>query len=432
MAGDVRPPGDTTVKTRYVDRRYRYRIQTNKPGDPSIAPWGVWNTVSTLNFRSDRPTYMKGVVIQLPGGTSFRKSTPYTHQSIELTPKSFVYEGSYWSQKDMIAWTNRAAQDEGRDLGNLVSEGTRLSPVGILQDARNEAVTKALNKIGDQKVNLGENLATLGQTVRLFTSKAQLLHDALRYAYRVRSWRKLLNKSFRDLKREGIENVTAREYLAYIYGLKPLMNDVYTLAELAKSQGAKTLLFKGVGKATRMSPIRPKSRNFSYSSVRTTSGSYIQKVKCTVWGRIDPNWQGLRSLNQLGLLNPLALAWELVPFSFVVDWFLPIGPVLNALSAPAGLIFVDGSISGRTSETQLMEYRAYTTGYDFLGNTKDPSKSESLLYVHWILEGYKRDVLASWPLPGLWFDQDPFRMDRPLKALALSILALRDLRINIR
>lgn len=32
----------------------------------------------------------------------------------------------------------------------------------------------------------------------------------------------------------------------------------------------------------------------------------------------------------VGLMDPLSVAWELVPFSFVLDWFLPIGSWLSA------------------------------------------------------------------------------------------------------
>jgi hypothetical protein len=35
--------------------------------------------------------------------------------------------------------------------------------------------------------------------------------------------------------------------------------------------------------------------------------------------------------------------WEILPFSFVADWFLPIGPYLESLTAFHGLDFVSGS-----------------------------------------------------------------------------------------
>lgn len=32
----------------------------------------------------------------------------------------------------------------------------------------------------------------------------------------------------------------------------------------------------------------------------------------------------------LGLMNPLEIAWEVVPYSFVVDWFIPVGTYISA------------------------------------------------------------------------------------------------------
>lgn len=45
----------------------------------------------------------------------------------------------------------------------------------------------------------------------------------------------------------------------------------------------------------------------------------------------------LFALASLGLLNPASLAWELVPLSFVVDWIVPVGPFLEAMTAGVGI-----------------------------------------------------------------------------------------------
>jgi hypothetical protein len=42
------------------------------------------------------------------------------------------------------------------------------------------------------------------------------------------------------------------------------------------------------------------------------------------------------AFTSLGLTNPALVAWELVPFSFVVDWALPIGDWLSSLDAMLG------------------------------------------------------------------------------------------------
>lgn len=40
----------------------------------------------------------------------------------------------------------------------------------------------------------------------------------------------------------------------------------------------------------------------------------------------------LSASRELGLLDPYSIAWELLPFSFVVDWFIPIGAYLENLN----------------------------------------------------------------------------------------------------
>lgn len=44
-----------------------------------------------------------------------------------------------------------------------------------------------------------------------------------------------------------------------------------------------------------------------------------------------------RILSSVGLLNPAAIAWELVPLSFVFDWFYNIGDFLERQTADTGL-----------------------------------------------------------------------------------------------
>jgi hypothetical protein len=42
-------------------------------------------------------------------------------------------------------------------------------------------------------------------------------------------------------------------------------------------------------------------------------------------------------MNQMGFINPASIAWEAVPFSFVVDWFANVGQVLNSATDFVGL-----------------------------------------------------------------------------------------------
>lgn len=50
-------------------------------------------------------------------------------------------------------------------------------------------------------------------------------------------------------------------------------------------------------------------------------------------------------LSRWGLSNPVASAYELLPFSVVLDWALPVGQWLSALDADNGYTFKGGSVS---------------------------------------------------------------------------------------
>jgi hypothetical protein len=66
-------------------------------------------------------------------------------------------------------------------------------------------------------------------------------------------------------------------------------------------------------------------------------------------------------LAQTGFTNPVNLVWEIIPFSFVVDWFIPIGPYLETLSSWDGLVFLDGSKTNFTRGTVLSAVDASLT-----------------------------------------------------------------------
>lgn len=289
----------------------------------------------------------------------------------------------------------------------------------------NEAVTKSLNKIGDMKANIGENLATLGMTIRLLKDPIGGIISATKKVREDKTLWPLIYQSYRQLRRNGgIPSKVAQKYLEYVYGIAPLVSDVYGILELAKEQSKAPLLLNGRGSAERMlsGPDLAYFNASLYRDERWTSCVAKSKTRTTLWATISKQTPALRSLQQLGLLNPASLAWELVPYSFVLDWVLPIGPVLYAFSAPAGLDFVGGSTSRR-----LTAYWNYSitprTEAGYVYERNDPATG-TFQY-----NGYRRKVLTNWPRPGLWIDTDPFRLkgdgsDRIFKALALSLVRM--------
>jgi hypothetical protein len=95
-------------------------------------------------------------------------------------------------------------------------------------------------------------------------------------------------------------------------------------------------------------------------------------------------------LAQTGIDNPALLAWELLPYSFVVDWFLPVGNYLQSLTDFAGFTFVDGWVSYKTEQWFTIEYtgKVTTGGGRAIWRTGFGKRYQA---------EYRRDVLSSFP-----------------------------------
>ena len=98
-------------------------------------------------------------------------------------------------------------------------------------------------------------------------------------------------------------------------------------------------------------------------------------------------------------LNPINIAWELIPYSFVVDWFLNIGGYLrNAETALLyGAVFRGGYVSASSKLEGPLEFlQSYTSGFPPL-----PYSKEYLTSAHGYakLTGFNRSILGSYPFP---------------------------------
>jgi hypothetical protein len=119
-------------------------------------------------------------------------------------------------------------------------------------------------------------------------------------------------------------------------------------------------------------------------------------------------------VDAFGLSNPLTVAWEIIPFSFVVDWFLPIGDALKGLTAFSGLEFHDGWITRKdySMAKGRVDLKSFSSGG--VSNFRRGS-----------VEGWKeaftirRDKLNSFPSYGFPQWKDPRSFAHAASAIAL-------------
>lgn len=135
------------------------------------------------------------------------------------------------------------------------------------------------------------------------------------------------NQAARRHARTG--NLTGA-WLEYQYGWRPLVNDVY--------EASKALAFENV-QPQRKSYRAKKHYVHRYDNPNASAYGWDQ-VKAITKKQIIARFteDPLTTAERLGLTNPSLILWELVPYSFVVDWFAPIGSYLETRSLASSLV----------------------------------------------------------------------------------------------
>lgn len=141
----------------------------------------------------------------------------------------------------------------------------------------------------------------------------------------------------------ALNDAITKTWLNYSYAWKPLLNDVYNQMEaLAQQNTERSDIVRVIKKrfhydAEVFKVIDPDGVAFFQSSHSTNNRSIKMVVRYSIPTGDVP------ALVTFGINNPLEVAWELVPFSFVADWFLPVGAFLKSISATSGCRFHTGS-----------------------------------------------------------------------------------------
>lgn len=177
-------------------------------------------------------------------------------------------------------------------------------------------------KVKDEVMNLAQNLAEYRQTCSLFSGLAQ---DIFRTFRSLRQGRLPRNGSSWDLN-------LANRWLQYQYGLKPLMSDIYNGFEDMSAIVPKPV-YRRFKTRKQTSDSKKESNPNPYVLIR--SMSYTWSLRSRITAVISHS--RIRSASEYGLTNPALLAWELIPYSFVIDWMIPVGDTLASLDALVGV-----------------------------------------------------------------------------------------------
>ncbi len=285
-----------------------------------------------------KPGSRSGKVLQL-------RQNAFDFYRRELGPGYDFYASSSDINQPRVAFTstNRLGQFAGwTQFGGIYT---------VPYEEQQTAVARWYGDASSFATNVAEIYATRKQTIKTVGSMVFRIANAA-HCIKKRNWRGActqLGIPFKKPTRKNRNNIP-EAWLEYNYAWKPLLSDIYLLLNDPFPLPYRVLETRYKQSLSRVNT----------STLSGTKGGRFQddiKFKITVRGKVTVNGTALAAISSFGVTNPLSLAWELLPFSFVVDWLLPIGSYLEQLTA------LGGCTVSEKSTTTTVDVQSTGTGY---------------------------------------------------------------------
>lgn len=215
-------------------------------------------------------------------------------------------------------------------------------------------------------------IRAIGKTVRSIITTRNLLQGAW-----MKGWRE---------PTKGIGSA----WLAWQYAIKPSVQDIYNAAnQLQKRSFSLQRVFARSHDTVQDSLNSPWSGDALVRSTKKVEASYRVQAECLF--KISNST--LQACGDWSSLNPVSIAWETLPLSFVVDWCLDISSYLR--NVESAMLYRNDFVGGYISTSQRM-YRTESVG----GGYTTASQRLSYAQTGWTVEAnHTRAVLSSVPTP---------------------------------
>lgn len=265
----------------------------------------------------------------------------------------------------------------------------------------NQATTEALNNLQDIKTNALVSIAEARQSIDLVATTVSKIIRSYKYARRGK-WGQASNILLgRSIRKNSSASV--RGWLTWQFAVMPMLADI---------QGAFSLAHQGLRDAPVVTGRRYVSRPYGLPGKPFGCKDWRTDGRCEVGVevciRAKLNSPVISLLGQMGLYNPFAVAWELLPYSFVIDWLIPIGNALEALTATQGIEFYDGYINRKTVTD--FTWSGYSSSRNKVSGRSPSGHVQNVCQY--------RTTLVSFPTPRLYI-KSPFSTSHVISAIAL-------------
>jgi hypothetical protein len=277
----------------------------------------------------------------------------------------YLYNGSRVNlEEELIAWGNSPRDPSGKlrlqtnVLSHHKSQCVSFSSTWPGEKYRGSAQPNQLNShrgaeyLAHQQAyarlrgQLYKGSAALGVTLASFKQSREMVRNRSNLIASSAAELSALSSKSKMTKR------LADNYLEVIFGWQPLIADVHA-ATTSVIQRADALEFvRGSGTV----PIAYTERG-RWDSTRHDDIAYRGSYRVSLGGQVRISNPNAWLLERAGLANPLAVAWDIVPWSFLINMFTNVGALVNQISDFYGLSFSNTFTARRVQVTQVMTTR---------------------------------------------------------------------------
>lgn len=209
--------------------------------------------------------------------------------------------------------------------------GAENPPNGTYTDAeRNQVKARLSGKLHRGDASMGMTLATCGQSAAMLLSRFNQINDLMGMTRR--------RRARRAIRGRPNARTLASDVLEVEFGWRPFIDDIANCLSTLSQADMPPVRFRA--------SIRPTvyTRTLNQGNPeRITEVNGRKRITATQsYSVSNPNvWL----LNQLGLLNPFQVAWDRVPWSWVVNMFVNANQLIGSFSDTFGLNQMGGSMT---------------------------------------------------------------------------------------
>lgn len=331
-------------------------------------------------------------------------------------PTNYVAKATH-SSRGVVSYSRTQNADarftyEGLGYGHLITTNM-LDVPPLPSSVISSTLVQARKGLNSKKMEVGVALLEARGAMDLIGSSARRLASAMSAVVRKDSKGIARALGVPSVKKAAV--TSADLWLQYNFGWAPIVSDIVGACALLSDE-----------EVHRKIRLNARSRSYQFfkttrvASTSTPDGFVRYKVTETYKDKVEYSvslWyslvaEELRRLAQWGGTDVLGTAWAVVPYSFIADWVLPIGDVLEAYSASVGL-----SYRGGTS-TIFKERVVTATGHSPSSPTWSVKSFDSSFPK---LRGVDmiRQVFTNEPFPSPLYVKDPFSTWRTITSIAL-------------